>query len=68
MRKYRLCISTVSDETGEVHRSYGVRFGTIIIEDITFSRKHMCSLIQDLNELQLEPAHLTSVIEDFLAS
>ncbi len=67
MRKYRLCVSTVSDENGDTHRCYGVRFGDIILEDVTFSEERIRSLIYDLNKHQLEPIHLNSVIEDFLA-
>lgn len=66
MRKYRLCISTAYDENGTPHRCYGVRYGNVAIEDITFSEARMCALIYDMNDGGLEPVHLRSVVEDFL--
>ncbi|NLC78476.1 MAG: hypothetical protein GX683_01950 [Ruminococcaceae bacterium] len=67
MKNYELTISTVEDEQGNKHESFGVRYGALRYDDLCFSRKRMDMLISDMNLLHLDAAHFADVVEDFIA-
>ncbi|MBQ3418379.1 MAG: hypothetical protein IJH32_11200 [Ruminococcus sp.] len=56
---------------GQEHLSYGVkvvrdRRCLRVIRDITDDKERLSCLINDMNELSLDPIHLDEVIEEFL--
>ena len=58
-------------EYGTAKLSYGVKVVrdnrcVRIIRNITDNRERICRLINDMNELSLDPVHLDEVIEEFL--
>ncbi|MBQ6152590.1 MAG: hypothetical protein IJJ15_02450 [Ruminococcus sp.] len=66
-----LLIWEMITEYGTAKLSYGVKVVrdnrcVRIIRNITDNRERICRLINDMNELSLDPVHLDEVIEEFL--
>ena len=51
---------------GKTAVTFGISCGTILIEDVSTDRVEMMDLIDKCNRLELSPAHLFEVVEDFL--
>ncbi len=54
------------DENGEKHETYGVRYEGGLVEDVSFSCEKLSELIEYMNELELDPAHVMDVLSDFM--
>lgn len=63
---YQVVESQIMNVNGQQMRSYGIQCKTHLIEDICFDKERMQSLVQTMNEMELEPRHLDDMVEDFL--
>ena len=63
---YKLNTSTVSDEDGINHKTYGITYQEKEIFDISTNKEKIKNLIALCNEQKLSPIHLNDVIDDFL--
>ncbi|MEG0833633.1 MAG: hypothetical protein RR058_03175 [Oscillospiraceae bacterium] len=46
---------------------YGIRYGSLIIDDITFDKKALLREIKLFNRFKLEPSHIYDAVDNFLA-
>ena len=58
--------STITDENGTKHDTYGISYADKEIKDISTEKKKIEKLVSLCNNLSLSPIHINDVIEDFL--
>ncbi len=62
---YEICESIISTEDKTV-KTYGLRYGSVKIEDISTDKERVSELVKALNKNDLSPIHIFDVIDDFL--
>ena len=62
---YKLLSKEVTVE-GVTATTYGISCDTVRFEDVCTDEAAMTQLVAKCNELELSPAHLADVVEDFL--
>lgn len=63
---YSVNHSTITDENGTKHDTYGISYADKEIKDISTEKKKVEKLVSLCNNLSLSPIHINDVIEDFL--
>ncbi|MBO4897906.1 MAG: hypothetical protein J5590_06390 [Clostridia bacterium] len=62
---FELCESIISTEDKTV-KTYGLRYGSVEIRDISPDKERVCELIEKLNIENASPVHIYDIIDDFL--
>ena len=62
---YEICESIISAEDKTV-KTYGLKYGSVKIEDISTDEREVAKLIASLNRLDVSPVHIYDIIDDFL--
>ena len=63
---FELCESIVSTEEKSV-KTYGLRYGSVEIRDISPDKERVKELINTLNRNGASPIHIYDIIDDFLS-
>ena len=58
--------STITDENGQQHTTYGISYNDTTVKDISINKAKVENLISLCNKLDLSPIHIYDVIDDFL--
>ena len=71
MTRYEIEVKNLTDENGKEYVAYGIKVydgGELIntVSDISLNYDEVKRLCDRLNECELDPIHLTDVVEDFL--
>ena len=62
---YEICESIISTEEKDV-KTYGLKYGSVKIEDISTDKEKVSGLIESLNRSDASPIHIYEIIDDFL--
>ena len=62
---YEICESIISAEDKTV-KTYGLKYGSVKIEDISTDEREVVKLIESLNKLDVSPVHIYDIIDDFI--
>lgn len=63
---YKINQTTIKDEKNTSIITYGISYGNSKISDISTDKSKVEKLVSLCNKLNLSPAHINDVIEDFL--
>ena len=63
---YALYQSTIADEHGQKHTTYGMSYNDTTVKDISVNKAKVENLVNLCNKLDLSFIHLYDVIDDFL--
>lgn len=64
---WKITEKAFTTEDGDLYTGYGVTAGECTIDDITPSRTAIENFIDALNRYEASPAHISELVENFLA-
>lgn len=67
MGKYQLIEKAITIEE-KSYTTYGIKYGSEAIHDISTDKSFVESIIEALNKSDVAKVHLTDIVEDFLAT
>ncbi|MEG1985461.1 MAG: hypothetical protein RR009_09250 [Oscillospiraceae bacterium] len=68
MQHYNLSQTAIMGENGQKIATYGVKFGDMCIDDVSFDKEKMAILVETMNTEDLHEEHVMDVLYDFLLS
>lgn len=63
---YKIISTKINDVKGKAHKTFGISCKGGRVDDISFDRYAIATLVKLFNRYKLEPVHLENAVEDFL--